>query len=157
MDRNNAQSHEYWMGKALKLAQKAAEQGEVPVGAILVKDGKLLAQASNRRETWKTALGHCELIAIQRACAKLEAWRLLGCTLYVTLEPCVMCAGALVQSRVERVIFGATDPKGGAMKSLFQIGNDPRLNHQIEITGGVMEHECSDVLKQFFKQRRLDK
>lgn len=157
MNRNNAQSHEYWMGKALKLAQKAAERGEVPVGAILVKDGQVLAQAGNRRETWKTALGHCELIAIQRASAKLEAWRLLDCTLYVTLEPCVMCAGALVQARVGRVVFGAFDPKGGAMKSLFQIGNDPRLNHQIEIVGGVLEHECSEALKSFFRQRRLEK
>ena len=157
MNSIDAQSHEYWMSKALKLAQRAAERGEVPVGALIVKDGEMIAQAGNRRETWQTSLGHCELIAIQRASVKLEAWRLLGCTLYVTLEPCVMCAGALVQSRFARVVFGAFDPKGGAMGSLFKIGNDPRLNHQIEIIGGVMESQCAEILKSFFKQRRSER
>ena len=143
-----------WMSRALVLAKKAAEKGEVPVGALIVKDGKLISMAGNRREAWKTSLGHAELIAIQRASAKLGAWRLSGCTLYVTLEPCVMCAGSLVQSRITRVVYGTSDPKGGAMGSLFQIGQDPRLNHQIEIVGDILREECSEILKTFFKQRR---
>jgi tRNA(adenine34) deaminase len=147
-------SDEYWMRKALKLAAEAATRGEVPVGALLVKDGEVVATASNRREQWQTPLGHAELIALQRASQKLKAWRLLGCTLYVTLEPCVMCAGALVQARVDRVVYGATDPKGGAVHSLFQIGSDSRLNHQIALSRGVLEDECSQILKEFFKNRR---
>ncbi len=146
---------ELWMSRALVLARKAAEKGEVPVGALIVKEGKLISQAGNRRESWKTSLGHAELIAIQRASTKLDAWRLIGCTLYVTLEPCVMCAGSLVQSRVERVVYGASDPKGGAMGSLFQIGQDPRLNHQIATKGGVLAEESAKILKAFFKQQRL--
>ncbi len=150
-------SDEFWMKKALKLAQRAAERGEVPVGALVVRNGEQVASASNRREQWHTPLGHAELIALQRASQKLQAWRLLGCTLYVTLEPCVMCAGALVQSRIERVVYGAKDPKGGAMHSLFKIGEDERLNHRIETVSGVLEEECSQILKDFFKSRRLSK
>ena len=149
-------SDEYWMEKALKLAQKAALRGEVPVGALLVKDGKMVAFASNRREEWHTPLGHAELICLQRASQKLKAWRLTDSTLYVTLEPCVMCAGALVQSRVKRLVYGAEDPKGGAVKSLFQIADHPKLNHRIEIVSGVLESECSQVLKDFFKKRRIE-
>jgi tRNA(adenine34) deaminase len=150
-------SDEFWMKKALSLAQKAAQRGEVPVGAVIVRDGHLVASASNRREEWHTPLGHAELIAVQRASQKLQAWRLLGCTLYVTLEPCVMCAGALIQARVERVVYGAPDPKGGAVHSLFELGRDSRLNHRFEVTGQVLEAECSEILKSFFKQRRKDK
>lgn len=147
-------SHEFWMQKALKLAEKAASRGEVPVGAIIVRGDEKVSSASNRREEWHTPLGHAELIALQRASQSLKAWRLLGCTLYVTLEPCVMCAGALVQARVDRVIYGAHDPKGGGLKSLYQIGTDPRLNHRFELIGGVMAQECSQVLKDFFKLKR---
>jgi tRNA(adenine34) deaminase len=147
-------SHEFWMQKALKLAQKAASRGEVPVGAVLVRGDEQISCASNHREEWHTPLGHAEIIVLQRASQSLKAWRLLNCTLYVTLEPCVMCAGALVQSRVERVVFGAADPKGGALKSLYQIGSDPRLNHRLEWIGGILETECSQVLKDFFKLRR---
>jgi len=147
-------SHEFWMQKALRLAQKAASRGEVPVGAVIVRGDEQVSSASNRREEWHTPLGHAELIALQRASQSLKAWRLLDCTLYVTLEPCVMCAGALVQARVDRVIYGATDPKGGGMKSLYQIGTDPRLNHRLELIGGVLEQECSQILKDFFKIRR---
>jgi tRNA(adenine34) deaminase len=153
----NQENHEFWMRKALKLAAKAASRGEVPVGAVLVRKGQQLTIASNRREEWHTPLGHAELIVLQRASQNLKAWRLLGCTLYVTLEPCTMCAGALVQARVERVVFGALDPKGGGMHSLYQIGRDPRLNHQIEVISGVLEAECSQLLKDFFKNRRLEK
>ena len=148
-------SHEFWMKKALRLAEKAAKRGEVPVGAILVKGDEQISSASNRREEWHTPLGHAELIALQRASQTLKAWRLLDCTLYVTLEPCVMCAGALVQARVSRVVYGAIDPKGGGLKSLYQIGDDSRLNHRFELIGGVLENECSQILKDFFKQRRL--
>ncbi len=145
------------MQKALKLAANAALRGEVPVGAVLVKDGVQVACASNRREEWHTPLGHAELMTLQRASQSLKAWRLGGCTLYVTLEPCPMCAGALVQARVDRVVFGALDPKGGAMHSLYKIGSDPRLNHQIEVISGVLESESSEMLKAFFKKRRAEK
>jgi tRNA(adenine34) deaminase len=153
----NMKTHDFWMEKALRLARKAAERGEVPVGAVLVRGEQLISKASNRREQWHTPLGHAELIALQRASQKLEAWRLIDCTLYVTLEPCVMCAGALVQARVSRVIYGAHDPKGGGVQSLFQIGSDPRLNHRFELIGGVMEQECSQLLKDFFTLRRQKK
>lgn len=151
---NAMHNDEYWMSEALKLARFAESLGEVPVGALLVVNGKLVAKAMNRRETWLTPLGHAELICLHRASKKLKSWRILQSTLYVTLEPCVMCAGALVQSRVSRVVYGATDPKGGAINSLFSIGNDKRLNHQFAVTGGVMEKECSELLKNFFKSRR---
>lgn len=151
---NAVRNDEYWMGEALKLAQEAEKLGEVPVGAILVSKGEIIASAMNRRETWTTPLGHAELICLQRASQKLKSWRILDSTLYVTLEPCVMCAGALVQARVSRVVFGAFDPKGGAVSSLFKIGNDARLNHQYEITSGILEKECSEILKTFFKKRR---
>ena len=148
---------EQWMTQALELARKAALQGEVPVGALIVKDGKLVSEGLNCRESQKNPLGHAELIAIEAASQKLGAWRLLDCTLYVTLEPCVMCAGALVQSRIKRVVIGTLDPKGGGLASLYQIGQDSRLNHQLEMTKGILEVECSQVLKDFFKARRSEK
>lgn len=150
-------SDEFWMQKALKLAQRASQRGEVPVGAVIVRNDQLISFASNRREQLQSPLGHAELIAVQKASEVLNSWRLLDCTLYVTLEPCVMCAGALVQSRVAKIIYGTRDPKGGAVDSLFHIGQDPRLNHQIEIQQGVLESECSQILKDFFKQRRAEK
>ena len=144
-----------YMLKALKLAHKALEHNEVPIGAIIVdKNGKIIAQAHNLRETKKTTLGHAELVAIHRACKKLNSWRLIDCTLYVTLEPCYMCAGSLVQSRIGRVVFGAADPKGGALTSLDRLGSHPKLNHQFEVSSGVLEEECSHLLKNFFKQKR---
>jgi tRNA(adenine34) deaminase len=148
---------EQWMGQALELAREAGLRGEVPVGALIVKDGILLSTGLNSRESQANPLGHAELAAISQAAAKLQAWRLIDCTLYVTLEPCVMCAGALVQSRIKRVVIGTLDPKGGALSSLYQIGQDPRLNHQIEMTSGVLEKECSEILKDFFKQKRMEK
>lgn len=143
-----------WMRLALRLAKKAALAGEVPVGAVLVKDGKALAKSGNRRELWTTPLGHAELIVLHRASQRMGAWRLLGCTMYVTLEPCVMCTGALIQSRVSRLVYGARDPKGGACHSLYQIPSDVRLNHRFEVVAGVCEDECSLLLKDFFKNRR---
>lgn len=145
------------MKQALKWAAKAETLGEVPIGAVLVsKDGEVLSYGYNRRETWNTVLGHAELLALHRASKKLGAWRLIDTTLYVTLEPCAMCAGALVQARVGRIVYGARDPKAGAVHSLYEICNDQRLNHQIPITSGVLEEECGDVLRAFFKRRRAE-
>lgn len=147
----------YWMNYALKGAAKAASQDEVPVGAVLVADGAIIAQAYNKREQWHTPLGHAEMICLHQASQKLKSWRLSQATLYVTLEPCVMCAGALVQSRVSRLVFGAYDPKGGAAHSLYQICHDPRLNHRLEVIGGVLEKECAHLLQDFFKKKRQQK
>lgn len=144
-----------WMRKALELAKKAAQRGEVPVGAVLVSpEGELLSKASNVRETLTTPLGHAELVTLHRAAKAAKSWRLEDCTLYVTLEPCVMCAGAIQQSRVGRVVYGARDVKAGAVESLYQILSDPRLNHQVQVTAGVLEKECSELLIDFFQNRR---
>lgn len=149
------QDAEYWMKKALLLAKRAQELDEVPVGAILVDaEGKFIAQAYNLKEKLTTPIGHAELLCLHRASRQQRAWRLTGSTLYVTLEPCLMCAGALIQARVSRVVFGAYDPKGGALKSLYEVGSDSRLNHKIDVTGGVLEIECSQILKDFFKKKR---
>jgi tRNA(adenine34) deaminase len=143
------------MKKALDLACKSESIGEVPIGAVITdKNGKIIATATNLRETKCTVLGHAELVAIHRACKILGSWRLTDCTMYVTLEPCFMCAGALVQSRIGRIVFGTRDPKGGALVSLANLGNDIRLNHQFEITEGPLQNECSDILKKFFKKKR---
>lgn len=145
---------EYWMRQALGLAEKAASRDEVPVGAILVQDGKILASGYNLRETLHTPLGHAEMLSLQRASKKLGAWRLVNTTLYVTLEPCLMCAGAIIQARVPRLVYGTRDPKGGAVHSLYQVCQDSRLNHQLEITEGVLAEKCSQILKDFFKKKR---
>lgn len=146
-----------FMQKALKLAHKAALRGEVPVGALVVSpDGEILATGENLRETLSTTLGHAELLALHRASKKIGNWRLTDCTLYVTLEPCVMCAGAIQQSRIGRVVYGAKDPKAGAVESLYTILSDSRLNHQVEVTSGVLADECSKVLTDFFATRRAE-
>lgn len=146
------------MDLALKLAQKSETMGEVPIGAVLVDENrKILAKSTNLRETKHTVLGHAELVALHRACAKRKSWRLLGSTLYVTLEPCFMCAGALVQARVSRVVYGTRDPKAGALGSLADLSKDTRLNHQFAITEGVLNQECSHILKNFFRQKRKNK
>lgn len=154
MKQNNLD--EKWMRHALKLARKAESEGEVPVGALLVgPDGvSVLAQSYNHRETWQSPLAHAEAIVLHTASKKIQNWRLEDCTLYVTLEPCLMCAGALLQSRVKRVVYGAKDPRGGAVESLYNTFKDSRLNHQIEFTAGVLENECSSLLQSFFKSRR---
>lgn len=149
------QDDEFWMKKALLLAEKAALVDEVPVGAILIdSEGQIISKGYNLRESLNTPLAHAEMLAVHRAARKKNSWRLNDTTLYVTLEPCVMCAGALIQARVKRVVFGAYDPKGGAFHSLYQMAQDKRLNHQIEFVGGVMEAECSRILKKFFKEKR---
>lgn len=144
-----------FMRHALELAAQAAEAGEVPVGAVVVHDNQVIAEAYNERETRPSALAHAEILALERATEKLGRWRLSGCTLYVTLEPCVMCAGALVQARVDRVVYGATDPKGGAVESLYQVLADSRLNHRPDVKAGVLAPECGTLLSDFFKRRRL--
>ena len=146
-----------WMDVALKLAKRAASKGDVPVGALVVKSGKLLSWGYNEREVLGTSLGHAECMAIHRANRKLGSWRLEECVLYVTLEPCLMCAGAIVQARIPKVVFGATDPKAGAVTSLYQILQDTRLNHRADVQGGVLSDECGKILKDFFKKRRAEK
>ncbi len=146
---------EKFMRIAIQLAHQGEKNGEVPVGAVIVdKGGKILAKSTNLREKEKTTLGHAELVAIHRACKKLDSWRLVDCTLYVTLEPCFMCAGALLQSRISRVVFACHDPKGGALETLSQLGNDPRLNHRFAVTSGIFAEECRLQLKSFFKAKR---
>lgn len=146
----------YFMKRALERAKAAAIVGEVPIGAIIVKDGQIIASGRNMRENKKNALKHAEIIAIDRACKKIGAWRLIDCTLYVTMEPCPMCAGAIVNSRIKRVVFGCYDQKAGAMGSVFNIADFP-LNHKFEITGGILKDECADILSDFFKNLRNKK
>ncbi|MEQ8190155.1 MAG: tRNA adenosine(34) deaminase TadA [Candidatus Eremiobacterota bacterium] len=149
---------EYFMKKALFQAEKAFKMGEVPVGAVLVyRETVVIATAFNQREIRKNPLAHAELIGIEKACKLMGRWRLDDISLYVTLEPCPMCAGAAVQARIKRLVFGATDPKAGAITSLMNIPGDKRLNHRIETLGGVLEEECSFILKEFFKQLRINK
>jgi len=144
-----------FMKLALQEAAKAAHLGEVPIGAVLVKDGSVLAADHNRREQLSDATAHAELLVIRKSGQLLGGWRLTGTTLYVTLEPCPMCAGALVQARVERLVFGAADPKGGAAGTLYDIVRDERLNHRLQVTPGVLEEECALQLRHFFRNRRL--
>jgi tRNA(adenine34) deaminase len=143
-----------WMAVALAEARLAAEAGEVPVGAVVVRNGEVIARASNRTIRDQDATAHAESLAIRAASAALDSWRLEGCTLYVTLEPCAMCAGALVLARVDRVVFGAWDPKAGMAGSVGDVLRHPRLNHRPEVRGGVCEEECGAVLRDFFAARR---
>ena len=145
-----------YMKIALSEAKTAAEIGEIPIGAVLVLDGEIIAKAHNMRETWQDATAHAETIVIREACKKLNRWRLTGATLYVTIEPCPMCAGAIVMSRISRVVDGSPDSKAGAAESLFNVVNNPALNHMVEVTSGVCSEECTQVMKDFFKKRRSD-
>lgn len=140
---------------ALDEARKAAEIGEVPVGSVVVHQGEVVARAFNRREAWNDPAAHAELIAMRRAAEKLGDWRLEECTVYVTLEPCPMCAGAMVNARLPRVVYGARDPKAGAVRSLYALLDDPRLNHRVEVKERVLAEECGEVLTSFFKAIRL--
>lgn len=151
-----AERDEYWMRRALELATQAASKGEIPVGAVIVfdEDNRLVAEAANLKESNQDPLGHAEILAIRAAARVLGRWRLSGCTLYVTLEPCTMCSGAIIHSRLDRVVYAATDPKAGAACSLYQILSDPRLNHMPRVTAGVLESEASTQLKAFFKRLR---
>ncbi len=142
------------MQRALALADEAAAAGEVPVGCVVVHDGIVVAEGRNRREADRAPLAHAEVLAIADASQRLDRWRLFGTTLYVTLEPCFMCAGALVNARVERLVFGAHDPKAGAVGSLYNVCTDHRLNHRLVVDTGLLANDCSDVLKRFFRARR---
>jgi len=147
--------HEHFMRLALREAARAGRAGEVPVGAILVNaGGEVVARAHNRPVAASDPTAHAEVVALRRAARRLGNYRLPGTTLYVTVEPCSMCAGALVHARVARVVFGAADPKGGAARTLYRILDDPRLNHRAEVVGGVLEDECREIIRRFFRERR---
>ncbi len=145
---------EQYMKEALKLAKRAAKLGEVPIGCVIEYDGKIIGKGYNRRKTDKSALSHAEITAIRKACKVLDDWRLEGCTMYVTLEPCQMCAGAIVQARIPRVIIGCTNPKAGCAGSIMNILNEPKFNHRVNTIFGMLEDECSKVLTDFFKGMR---
>jgi tRNA(adenine34) deaminase len=142
------------MRRALDLAREASNLGEVPVGAVVVRGSRIISQAYNLRETLRDPTAHAERLALTWAGRALGSWRLDQCVLYVTLEPCVMCAGAVVLSRLARLVYGATDPKAGACKSLYRLVTDPRLNHRLEVTTGVLAAECGEILTEFFQERR---
>ncbi len=150
----SAETDECWMRHALRLAQKAADQGEVPVGAVLIRDNEILGEGWNQPISLHDPSAHAEMLAMRTAGLAAENYRLPGTTLYVTLEPCPMCAGAMIHARVERLVFGAFDPKTGAAGSVFNLLSDDRHNHQVEVTGGVLEEECAETLKAFFRARR---
>ena len=153
MNRDDA----YWMGKAIAQARKAEAIGEVPIGAVVVKDGAVISRGHNLRESRQDPAAHAEMIAIRKAAKKLSSWRLTGSTLYVTLEPCTMCMGAVILSRLDRVVFGSYDPKGGAAGSLFDLSNDKRLNHSVVLTPGIRGAETSAMLSSFFAALRAKK
>ncbi len=150
--------HDVFMRMALSQAEAALGEDEVPVGAAIVHDGRVIAAAHNQREQLHDPTAHAEMIAITQAAESRGDWRLEDCTLYVTLEPCVMCAGAILQARIPLVVYGATDPKAGAVSTLFQLLNDPRLNHRAQVIPGVMAAPCGEILSRFFlAQRKLGK
>ena len=144
---------ERFMKEALAEAERAFAMGEVPVGAVVVKDGNVIARGCNRRETDRVATAHAELLAMEEACRKLNTWRLSDCTLYVTLEPCPMCAGTAINARLGRVVYGAKDAKAGAMGSVFSVNAYP-LNHKVDTMVGVLEQECREILQRFFEEKR---
>ncbi|MGD2108681.1 MAG: tRNA adenosine(34) deaminase TadA [Phycisphaerae bacterium] len=145
---------ERFMRAAIREAVAARDAGEVPVGAVVVRDDRIIGRGYNQRETLNDPTAHAEMIALTAAAAAVESWRLDGCTLYVTLEPCAMCAGALVLARVERLVYGATDPKAGACTSLYAIPTDERLNHRVEVIDGVLADDCAALLQLFFAEQR---
>jgi tRNA(adenine34) deaminase len=139
---------------ALEEAEQALHEDEVPVGAVIVHEGRVIARAHNQREQLRDPTAHAEMIAITQAAESRQSWRLDGCTLYVTLEPCPMCAGAILQARIPALVYGATDPKAGAVVTLFRLLDDPRLNHRVESVAGVLAASCGEVLSRFFQQQR---
>ena len=146
--------HDRWMRRALDEGRRAAQHDDVPIGAVVVHGAEVVATAHNRRELDTDPTAHAEIVALREAAAQLGRWRLDDCTLYVTLEPCAMCAGALVNARLGTVVFGADDPKAGAVGALMDIPRDPRLNHQVEVVRGVLADECGALLRDFFGARR---
>lgn len=152
--RNGTGRDGHWMGEALRLAERAWKAGDVPVGAVLVRGGEVLGRGFNQREAATDPTAHAEILALREAAEKVDLWRLDGATMYVTLEPCPMCAGALVNARIGRLVYGASDPKGGACGSLYEIPRDPRLNHRIPTTAGVLAEESASLLRGFFEEKR---
>ena len=146
--------HEKFMREALKEARKAYDLDEVPIGAVIVKDGEIIARGHNLREKKQNPILHAEIIAIDNAAKKVKSWRLTGCQIYVTIEPCPMCAGAMIQGRLDQVIFGARDPKAGCVGSLYNLVGDQRFNHRLEVTEGILEEECRQIIKDFFRKKR---
>ena len=147
-------SDELWMEEALRCAQRALEAGEVPVGAVIVCDGRIVARGSNRNITDSDPTAHAEIIALREACADVGNYRLEDCELFATIEPCAMCAGAMVHARIKRLVYGADDPKAGAVHSIMQLLNHPRLNHRIEVQSGVLAGRSAEMLQEFFRSRR---
>jgi tRNA(adenine34) deaminase len=150
-------NHEYWMQRAITEAGKAHAKDEVPIGCVIVRDNRIIARGHNLRESAQDPSAHAEMIAIRKAARKLDSWRLLDTTLYVTLEPCTMCMGAIILSRIPTVVFGCYDPKGGAAGSLYDLSGDSRLNHQVKLVPRVLESECSRLLSDFFAALRRRK
>jgi len=156
----DSQSHEFFMQHALREAQRAFDEDEVPIGAVVVHEDpsagtrRIIAAAHNQREQLHDPTAHAEMIAITQAAEALGNWRLEGCTLYVTLEPCPMCAGAIVLARIPRVVYGTADPKAGAVATLYQLLNDPRLNHRAEVVAGILAEPCGEILSRFFQRKR---
>ncbi|MBO4697125.1 MAG: tRNA adenosine(34) deaminase TadA [Lachnospiraceae bacterium] len=144
----------YYMRKALRQAERAAALGEVPIGCVILYEGRIIGRGFNRRKTQHTTLAHAEITAIRQACRVIGDWRLEGCTMYVTLEPCQMCAGAIVQSRMDRVVIGTDNPKAGCAGSILNLLQMKEFNHRVEITRGIMQEECSSILQEFFRQMR---
>ena len=145
------------MKEALKEAKKAELIDEVPIGCVIVKDDKIIARGHNQRETNQSPIGHAEIIAINKASKKLKSWRLEGCDIYVTLEPCIMCSGAIIQSRISKVYYGAFDPKGGALGSSINVLDAQNINHHPEVISGVLKEECSSIITNYFKAKRQSK
>ena len=149
-----ANTDEHWMGEALAEARKALEKNEVPIGAVAVVGDEIVGRAHNVRESTHNPLGHAELLLIEELAKRQKSWRLDEATIYVTCEPCLMCSGAMLQARIPRVVYGCDDPKAGAMGSLYDVTDDPRLNHKIEVVRGVMSEECGGILSDFFRNLR---
>ena len=156
MNRILDKSDKEYMQTAINMAGIARDNGDVPIGAVIVFQNQIIGKAYNQREQLKDPTAHAEIIALTQAAAFLESWRLNDCTIYVTLEPCPMCAGALVLARMKRLVYGCDDPKTGAVKSLYNIVQDERLNHRLEVTSGVLAAECSELLQEFFQKRRIE-
>lgn len=151
---NNINKDVYFMQQALKCALKAKQIDEVPIGAVIVKDNKIISRGYNKSITLKDSTAHAEIVAIRKACKKLNNYRLTGCSIYVTIEPCAMCVGALVHARIKNIYFGAKDLKSGACKSVFSIANSNKLNHNINVISGLLEQDCARIIKEFFKNKR---
>jgi len=156
LEETQAQKDQQYLRAAITAAKIAEENGDVPIGAVIVYQNRIIGKAYNQREQLQDPTAHAEIIALTQAAAALENWHLNGCTMYVTLEPCCMCAGALVLSRMDRLVYGCDDPKTGACKSLYNIVQDERLNHRLEVTSGVLREQCREQLQEFFAKRRIE-